>query len=193
MASSFTRPAAVLLVLFTLLTGLAYPMLVTGIAQLLFPYEANGSLIEADGKIVGSALIGQASNAPQYFWSRPSATSPQPYNAGASSGSNRGPLNPALKEAVATRIAALHGADPTQTAEVPIDLVTASGSGLDPHITPAAAHYQVARVARERGIAVAEVGALVGGHIEPRTFGVLGEPRVNVLLLNRALDARWPP
>jgi K+-transporting ATPase ATPase C chain len=190
--ASLVRPAATLLALFTLLTGLLYPLLVTGIAQVTMPAQANGSLIREGDRIVGSALIGQPFDAPRYFWSRPSATGPQPYNAGASSGSNQGPLNPAFKDAVTARISALHAADPGNAAAIPVDLVTASGSGLDPHITPAAASYQVARVARERGLPVEKVQSLVNAHLEGRTFGLLGEPRVNVLLLNRALEAVGP-
>jgi len=190
--ASLVRPAAALLALFTLLTGLLYPLLVTGIAQAIMPAQANGSLIREGDRIVGSALIGQPFDARRYFWSRPSATGPHPYNAGASSGSNQGPLNPAFKDAVIARIAALHAADPSNAAAIPVDLVTASGSGLDPHITPAAASYQVARVARERGLPVEKVQSLVDAHVEGRTFGLLGEPRVNVLLLNRALDAVGP-
>lgn len=187
---SVLRPAAVLLALLTLLTGLAYPLAVTGVAQLVFPSQANGSVVRADGRAVGSSLIGQHFDGSHYFWGRPSATGPAPYNASASTGTNAGPTNPALQEAVAGRIAALREADPSRaTAAVPIDLVTASGSGLDPHVTPAAALYQVPRVARERGLPEARLRALVEDHVEGRLLGVLGEARVNVLALNQALDA----
>ena len=183
------KPAFLMLIVFTLLTGLVYPFVVTGLAQVLFPRQANGSLIERDGKAVGSALIGQPFSSPKYFWSRPSATGPYPYNAGASSGSNQGPLNPALSEAVAARIQALRDADPQNTAPVPVDLVTASGSGLDPQVSPAAAEYQVNRVAGARGLDPGKVRALVAEYTEGRQLGFLGEPRVNVLRLNLALDA----
>jgi K+-transporting ATPase ATPase C chain len=188
--SSLVRPAAMLLLVFTLVTGLAYPVMLTGIAQLLFPKQANGSLIRERGQIVGSELIGQAFAAPKYFWGRPSATAPYAYNGASSTGSNQGPLNPALKDAVTARVAALRAADPSNDAPIPVDLVTASGSGLDPHVSPAAAYYQVARVAKARGLSADEVRKLVEEHVEDRTLGVLGEPRVNVLLLNRALDAQ---
>jgi len=181
-------PALRMLAVLTLLTGVAYPFLVTGIAQVAFPSAANGSLVAADGKIVGSTLIGQPFDDPKYFWSRPSATSPQPYNGAASSGSNQGPRNPALADAVKDRIKALREADPGNTAPVPIDLVTASGSGLDPHISIAAAEYQLPRVAKARGLAPDKVRALVDASTDGRTFGLLGEPRVNVVDLNRALD-----
>lgn len=171
-------------------TGLAYPALVTVIAQLVFPHQANGSLIIKDGKAVGSALIGQPFDDPKYFWGRPSATSPFPYNAAASSGSNLGPTNPALHQTVKGRVDALRAADPGNTAPVPVDLVTASGSGLDPHISPAAALYQVRRVARARNVDESTVRHLVERHIEGRQLGVLGERRVNVLALNLALDRR---
>lgn len=181
-------PALRMLVVLTLLTGVAYPYLVTGIAQLAFPRQANGSLIESGGKNVGSILIGQPFDDPRYFWTRPSATSPQPYNAMASSGSNQGPRNPALADAVKDRVKALRDADPDATAPVPVDLVTASGSGLDPEISVAAAAYQVRRVAKARGLTDEKVRALVAEHTTGRTFGVLGEPRVRVLALNLALD-----
>lgn len=187
--SSELRPAVVMLVALSLITGVAYPLVVTGVARLAFPKQAGGSLIVRDGRVVGSRLVGQAFDDPRFFWGRPSATSPAPYNAAASSGSNLGPLNPALTEAVRARIAALRAADSTATGPVPVDLVTASGSGLDPHISPAAAEYQVARVARARGMTPDAVRTLVARHTEGRTFGLLGEPRVNVLELNLALEA----
>jgi potassium-transporting ATPase KdpC subunit len=184
------RPALTLFVVISLLTGLAYPLLVTGIAQVAFNDAANGSLITRDGKVVGSRLIGQSFSQPKYFWGRPSATGPMSHNAGASGGSNLGPLNPALTHAVKGRIEALRAADPGNTAPVPVDLVTTSASGLDPHISRAAADYQTRRVARERGLPQADVRALIEAHTEGRWLGFLGEPRVNVLLLNLALDAR---
>lgn len=182
------RPAVVLFVLLSVITGLIYPLLVTGIAQVLFPEQAAGSLIERDGQRIGSRLIGQNFTDPKYFWGRLSATGPYPYNAAASGGSNLGPLNPALKEAVESRIAALRAADPGKTAPVPVDLVTASASGLDPHISPAAAEYQITRVARARGLAPETVRALVAQHTKARQWGVFGEPRVTVLELNLTLD-----
>ena len=184
------RPAVSLFVLLSVVTGLLYPGVVTGIAQLAFPGAAKGSLIVREGKPVGSELIGQNFTEPKYFWGRPSATSPQPYNAGSSSGSNLGPLNPALVDAVKGRVEALRAADPGNTRPVPIDLVTASASGLDPHISPAAAAYQVERVARIRQIKVDKVAALVVQNTEGRQLGLFGEPRVNVLKLNLALDAQ---
>lgn len=187
------KPALLVLALMTVLTGVAYPLLVTGIAQGLFPDEANGSLIEQGGKIVGSAFVGQPFSDPKHFWARPSATGPVPYNSGASSGSNLGPLNPALEEAVKARIDALKAADPTQTAPIPVDLVTASGSGLDPHISPAAARWQAPRIARHRGLSESEVAKLIDAHTEGRQLGLLGEPRVNVLTLNLALDRLGTP
>lgn len=187
------RSALMVFFILTILTGAAYPLAVTGIAQLLFPHQANGSLIYKDGKPIGSTLIGQPFDDPKYFWGRPSATAPFPYNASASSGSNLGPTNPALTEAVKTRVAALKAADPGNDAPVPVDLVTASGSGLDPHISPAAAEYQVRRVARARGREEAFVRTLVSQHTEGRQLGMLGERRVNVLALNLALDASDQP
>ncbi|HXF92745.1 MAG TPA: potassium-transporting ATPase subunit KdpC [Nitrospiraceae bacterium] len=183
------RPALMTLLLLTMLMGLLYPLAITGIAQTLFPHQANGSLIVQNGRVVGSSLIGQPFDDPKYFWSRPSATSPFPYNAAASSGWNLGPTNPALMKAVQDRIAVLKDADPDNPAPVPIDLVTTSGSGLDPHISPAAAEYQIRRVARARGMDEAAVRRLVARHTQGRQLGFLGEPRVNVLELNLALDA----
>ena len=177
------------LVVFTIITGVAYPLVVTGIAQVAFNDQANGSLIEKDGTVLGSRLIGQPFSDPRYFWSRPSATSPMPYNGASSAGSNHGPTNPVLKEAVEGRVRALREADPGNSEPVPVDLVTASGSGLDPHISPAAADYQVERVAKTRRIERARVRELVTAHTAGRQLGVLGEPRVNVLELNLALDA----
>jgi K+-transporting ATPase ATPase C chain len=182
------KPALITFLILTVLTGLVYPLTVTGLAQLLFPHQANGSLIVRDGKIIGSELIGQYFDEPRYFWGRPSATSPFPYNAASSAGSNLGPTNPALAEAVKARIAALKAADPGNHRPIPVDLVTASGSGLDPHISPASAAYHVSRVARARGLEQAVVQQLVAQHTEGRQLGFLGEPRVNVLLLNLALD-----
>lgn len=184
------RQSIVMLVLLSIATGIVYPLVVTGIAQGLFPHAANGSVVERDGKAVGSTLIGQPFSDPKYFWSRPSATAPFAYNSSASSGSNLGPTNSALADAVKQRVEALRAADPSNTGPVPIDLVTASGSGLDPHISPAAAEYQIARVARVRGMPIDAVQKLVAGATEGRQLGVLGEPRVNVLALNLALDGK---
>ncbi|SKB66045.1 potassium-transporting ATPase subunit KdpC [Luteibacter sp. 22Crub2.1] len=186
--TTLLRNAFVLLLMMTAITGVAYPVVVGGLSMLLFPKQAAGSLIERDGKPVGSALIGQSFTAPRYVWGRPSATTPGPNNAAASTGSNLGPTNPALTDAVKQRIAALRAADPENRAPVPVDLVTASASGLDPEITPAAAEFQAGRVARERGISAEKVRALIAANTEGRQFGVLGEPRVNVLRLNLALD-----
>lgn len=182
------RPAFVLLGLFTLLTGLIYPFAVTGLAQVFFPRMANGSLIDENGVLVGSELIGQAFSDPKYFWGRPSATAAFPYNAAASGASNLSPANPVFIQAIEERAASLQAADPGNLAPIPIDLLTSSGSGLDPHISVAAAIYQVPRVARERGLPETEILDLVNQNTEKRLFGVLGEPRVNVLKLNLALD-----
>ena len=183
------RPAIVLFLVMTVLTGLVYPVAVTGLAQLLFPDQAAGSLVLADGHAVGSRLIGQSFSEAKYFWSRPSATTPQPYNAMASGGSNQGPLNPALTDAVKSRIDALKAADPANPLSIPVDLVTASASGLDPDISIAAAQYQAARIARVRGLDPAAVQSLIDAHAHGRLLGFIGEPRVNVLELNLALDA----
>jgi K+-transporting ATPase ATPase C chain len=186
--NTLLRPAISLLVAFTVITGIAYPLAATGLSQLIFPQQSNGSLIMKDGKPIGSTLIGQSFTEAKYFWGRPSATSPNPNNSASSSGSNMGPSNPALTDAVKQRIDALHAVDPSNKAAVPVDLVTASASGLDPEITPAAAQYQVARVALARKLSVSQVQALVDQYTSGRTLGVLGEPRVNVLKLNLALD-----
>lgn len=197
------RPAVMLLVIMTIITGIAYPLAVTGLAQLTFPWQAQGSLIERDGRVVGSALIGQSFTGPAYFWGRPSATTAAdpndstknvaaPYNASNSSGSNLAPTSKALVEGVAAAVEAVRAAHPDQKGAVPVDLVTASSSGLDPHISPAAAGYQVKRVALARHVAVEEVTKLVAAHTEGRELGMLGEPRVNVLKLNLALDDTWP-
>ncbi|KIQ25287.1 potassium-transporting ATPase subunit C [Variovorax paradoxus] len=183
------RPAIVLFALLSALTGLIYPMAVTGAAKAVFPKEAAGSLIVLDGTTVGSKLIGQNFSDPKHFWGRPSATAPQPYNASASGGANQGPLNPALTDAIKERVEALRAADPGNTAPVPVDLVTASASGLDPDISPAAAHYQAARVARVRGVPVEQINALIEKNTQGALWGLLGESRVNVLALNLALDA----
>jgi K+-transporting ATPase ATPase C chain len=182
------RAAIVILAMLTLITGVVYPLVVTGIARLAFPRKASGSLILRDGRASGSELIGQPFDDPRYFWGRPSATGPHPYNAAASSGSNLGPANPSLANTVKARVEALRAADPENTRPIPVDLVTASGSGLDPHISVPAALYQVSRVARARGLSDEQVRLLVSRHIEGRQFEILGEPRVNVLKLNLALD-----
>lgn len=186
------RAGVVMLLVMSIVTGVAYPAVVTAIAIVAFPRQRGGSVMVSEGKAVGSHLIGQPFDDPKYFWGRPSATSPTPYNAASSGGSNLGPLNPALAEAVKARVESLRQQDPDNHAPVPIDLVTASGSGLDPHITPAAAEYQVARVARIRGLKDAQVRALVEAHTTGRQFGFLGEPRVEVLSLNLALDRLKP-
>lgn len=186
------RPALTMLLILTVLTGLVYPLTITGMAHLIFPDQSNGSLIVRNGKVIGSKLVGQYFDKPEYFWSRPSATSAFPYNAAASGGSNLGPTNPALIEAVKARVAALRATDPGNDAPIPVDLVTASGSGLDPHISPAAALYQVKRVARRRGLDESILQTLVTQRIEGRQFGFLGERRVNVLELNLALDNLKP-
>ena len=185
---SIMRPAVSLLILMTVVLGVAYPLAVTGVAKALFPSQAAGSLILTDGKPVGSRLIGQPFSDPKDFWSRPSATTPQPYDGLASGGSNLGPLNPALAAAVRARIAALRAADPSDRAPIPVDLVTASASGLDPDISLAAAYYQVDRIARARHLSPARVRALIAAHAGTPWLGVIGEPRVNVLELNLALD-----
>jgi potassium-transporting ATPase KdpC subunit len=190
--SRLIRNAISMLVVMTVVTGLVYPLVATGVAQVLFPHQANGSLIMRDGKPIGSELIGQTFDDPKYFWGRPSATTPQPYNGTASNGSNLGPTNPALRDAVKQRIDALHAADPGNNTPVPADLVTASGSGLDPEISPAAAQYQIARVARVRKLNVDQVQQLVAQYTRGRQLGLLGEPRVNVLQLNLALDQLQP-
>jgi potassium-transporting ATPase KdpC subunit len=182
------RPALVALFIFTVLTGLIYPLAVTGLAQLVFPLQANGSLIVQNGQTLGSTLIGQNFDDPKYFWGRLSATTPYPYNAGSSSGSNLGPSNPVLLDQVKARIAALKAADPADTQPIPVDLVTSSGSGLDPHISIAAALYQLPRVAKARGLSGTAIRAMVNQFTQRRQFGLLGEPRVNVLELNLALD-----
>ncbi|MFP3550688.1 potassium-transporting ATPase subunit KdpC [Paraburkholderia sp. SIMBA_049] len=182
------RPVLVLFVALTVVTGIVYPAVVTAVGQAVFSHQANGSLIEKDGKAVGSEIIGQQFDAPYYFWGRLSATTPNPYNAQGSSGSNLGPTNPALADEVKGRLAALHDADPSNTTPVPVDLVTSSGSGLDPDISPAAAAYQAARVAKARGLSREQVDGLVAQNTSGRQLGILGERRVNVLKLNLALD-----
>ncbi|MBP1770874.1 MAG: Potassium-transporting ATPase chain [Holophagaceae bacterium] len=189
------RPALMSFLAFSLLTGVAYPLAITGLAKLLFPHQAEGSLIRKDGRVIGSEWIGQSFSAPGEFWGRPSATldaagKPLPYNAANSGASNLAPSNPVLWGAVQERVAVLRAADPLATGPVPVDLVTASGSGLDPHISPAAAEFQIPRVARARGLEAGRLRALVAAHTEPPQFGILGEPRVNVLKLNLALAAQ---
>jgi len=189
MPTLFFRPAIVLFLILTLLTGILYPLVITGIAQVAFPSQAGGSILVKDGKAIGSSLIGQSFRDPAHFWGRPSATTPQPYNGLASGGSNLGPLNPALTEAVKARIDALRAAEPTNKASIPVDLVTASASGLDPDISLAAAYYQLNRVARARGANPEALRALIAAHAQGRWLGILGEPRINVLELNLSLDA----
>jgi K+-transporting ATPase ATPase C chain len=186
------RPAVTLFVLLTVVTGVVYPLAVTGVAKGLFPEQAAGSLVMRDGHAVGSSLIGQSFSDPSYFWGRPSATSPMPYNGANSGGSNLGPGNPALADAIKARVEALRAADRGNAAPVPVDLVTASASGLDPEVSVAAARYQVARIARLRGVAPAASDGLVTRHTVGRLFGLLGEPRVNVLALNLDLDREAP-
>lgn len=186
------KPALSMLLALTVITGVVYPALVTGIGQLLFAAQANGSLIAREGRIVGSRLVGQSFSDPAYFWSRPSATAPVAYNGGASGASNLGPLNPALEQAVTARILALRVADPAQGAPIPVDLVTSSASGLDPHLSPAAAFWQAPRIAHQRQLTLAAVHGLIDQHREERQWGFLGEPRVNVLMLNLSLDAMAP-
>jgi K+-transporting ATPase ATPase C chain len=189
MLSQVIRPALIFMVVMTVLTGVIYPLLITGIAQIIFPNQANGSLIYEGDKLAGSALIGQPFDDPRYFWSRPSATGPFPYNAAASSGSNLGPIEPNLSTALQSRVDALKLADPGNALPVPVDLVTASASGLDPHISPAAAEYQISRVAKVRGLPENRVRGLVTKHTQGRTFGLLGEDRVNVMTLNLELNS----
>jgi len=188
MAFQALRPAIVLFILLSIITGIAYPLATTVLGKWLLPAQVNGSLIEKNGKLIGSALIGQNFTEPQYFWGRPSATGPYPNNATASSGSNLGPLNPTLADAVKARVTALKSADPENSLPIPVDLVTTSASGLDPHISPAAAAYQVNRVAKARGLSAVSVQALINDNTEGRQWGVFGEPRVNVLNINIALD-----
>jgi potassium-transporting ATPase KdpC subunit len=192
MATRIVRPALVLLGVLSLVTGLIYPVCVTGLAQLFFARAAAGSIIDRGGAPVASRLIGQNFTRPDYFWGRPSATTPFPYNAAASGGSNLGPLNAALLEAVRARVAALRAADPGNTGPVPVDLVTASGSGLDPEVSVAAIQYQIPRVARARNMSPEALGRVVAHHVEGRLAGFLGEPRINVVELNLALDAAMP-
>ena len=182
------RPAVIIFLLLTLITGVLYPLVITGIAQVIFPLQANGNLIEHDGKVVGSALIGQPFSSPGYFWGRLSATSSVPYNSGVSSGSNIGPTNPALIDEVKGRVNALHAADPANMKPIPVDLITSSGSGLDPDISVASAQYQVPRIARERNLSESDLTGLVAQQTERQQFGLFGEPRVNVLKLNLALE-----
>ncbi|WP_348756389.1 potassium-transporting ATPase subunit KdpC [uncultured Aquincola sp.] len=190
--TAYLRPVLVVFAALTVLTGMAYPLAVTGVAQALMPRQAAGSLIEQDGKLVGSSLIGQNFTDPKYLWGRPSATGPMANNGLASGGSNQGPLNPALAEAVKARIDALRAADPGNTAPVPVDLVTASGSGLDPHVSPAGAAFQAARIARVRNLPLSRVQQVIAEHTQAPLFGFLGEPRVNVLQVNLSLDANRP-
>ncbi|MBF0537026.1 MAG: potassium-transporting ATPase subunit KdpC [Nitrospirae bacterium] len=184
------RTSVIAFIVFTVMLGIIYPLAMTGIAQVAFPHEANGSIVIRDGKAVGSSLIGQPFSDPKYFWSRPSATTPFPYNAASSSGSNLGQNNPDLSKAIGERVSALRAVDPGNVEPIPFDLITSSGSGLDPHISPSAALYQVKRVARSRGVPEKDVYALLQSHTEERQLGLLGEARVNVLMLNLALDSR---